>query len=386
MRAPSTFTVTVTETSIPVITKSVYPIPASSDTNEPATRTPPYPSQSSGSVSGSVLPTPPYLNGSGINTPASYTNATTGYVPLSANASGALPNNPSSISPMQAPSGPTANKILGPFENTEGMFNHTSSAGRLQPLRLFAVLPRLILFIDFAKAQVTGEASQHIEPRFYPYPAPLNSGPPPHLSDTPRDVAPTISESQILGTLTTTSTITFTMTDVHSPTGPLNFSLPSIVVMSSASVEVSSLTSSSLLQEANTSSPSLSLFATVSTGIVPSIVMSTSNSTVIPPSTSEVNDTNSGSYTPWWSSVHNATVSVTVTEPASPTSITTTMTLTFNVTNTIEKPTTHTTTLIRTTGLFNAGATPTAAGVVEELNFFLYYVVIATWVVLFAMT
>lgn len=373
MRTPSTITVTVTETSVPVITKSVYPIPVPDEPNEAATHTPPYPSQSFISNTGSVLPSPPYLNASGIDASAGSTIASTGHLSYHTNVLGALPDNPASISQVLASSSPTVNKILGPFQNTEGMFNRTSSAGRLRPLQFFTLLTRFIFLVDSAKSQVTGAIPQQIESRFYPYPAPLNSGPPPHLSNTPRDISDsTITESQGLVTLMTTSTIVHTTTDVQSHNGPFNFSALSTTTSEVTIVQVSDPQG---FPSATTTSDSVDPVATV--------VLTT---TVAPVYSSEINNTQPGSYSTWWSDVRNVTVEITVTETASPLPITTTTTVTNNVTNTIEKPVIHTTTKLTTTGLFNGGSSPTAAGVVEGINFFLGCITIATWIVLFAMT
>lgn len=378
MRPPSTITITVTETSVPVITKSVYPVPASNEPNEPATHTPSYPSQSSSLDAGSVPPSPPYLNASGISTPAESTNASTGYLPHRTGVLGALPDNPASISQVLASASQTVNKILGPFENT-GMLNHTSSTGRLRPLQLFTLLSRLIFLIDSTKSQVAGPISQQIESRLYPYPTPLNSGPPPHLSNTPRDVSQgTTAESIDLMTLTTTSTVIHTTTDLHSNNGPFNFSALSTFVSSVTVVQVS--------DPQSTPSNTSDLSATTTSGSVDPVITAVLTTTVAPVSSSDVDITQAGSYSAWWSSIRNVTVEITVTESATPVLITTIMTVTNNVTNTIEQPVTHTLTRVTTTGMTTEGASPTAAGVVKSINFFLGRVIVATWIVLFAMT
>lgn len=381
MRTPSTITVTVTETSVPVITKSVYPVPAPNEPNEPATHTPPHLSQSYTTDAGSILPSPPYLNASGITTPADSTNASTGYLPYRTNVLGALPDNPASISQALASSSQTAGKILGPFENTEGMLNHTSSAGRLRPLQLFTLLSRLVFFVDSAKPQATGPLVQQIGSRFYPYAAPLNSGPPPHLSNTARDVSQgTATESQLLVTLTTTSTAVHTTTDAQQHKDPFDFSSLSTFV--------------SLVTVVHGGGPGpeppLSSTSNLSATIIsePASAVSTANFTtaVGPISSSEINGTQPGSYSTWWSAVRNVTVQVTVTETTSPLLIATTMTVTNNVTTTIEQSVTHTTTKTMTTGSSSEIASPIAAGVVETVNYFLSSVVLATWIILIAMT
>lgn len=409
MRSRSTITVTVTETSTPVITRSVYPVPASSTTNAFATystsrsetHTTPLSDKSSSSSASSVLSSPPYLN-------RTYTST------LTSTYTSTLAIRPSNVTqhlPLQTkiPAVPLESPVHLPVtevsssSSADAMRSPTSFAGRVRPSRFFALLTRFLSLSTFVKAQSQctsnsktctthavsetcwvresaasvcrnkSTSSHTLMPHFGSFPMSSNPKTASYLTKVLRHllVSNISVTSDILGTIVSTSTIVFTATQHPQGNSPMGMAFPSIPVP----VPTSAL--SSLLTNSNPPPIPTSVLATLTNGATQVSAASSVGSSDGPASSihSGTSIAASGSYSSWWSSVHGITVFVTTTEPAISTFVSATVTSTHNVTRTFETHHTHTLTVSDTSA-------PTVTNAAGQLDFSISYIVLAMWIVL----
>lgn len=404
---------TVTETSTPVLTISVYPIPATSLANKTSTYTPPYQNASSSLASSTVVPSPVYFNTS-ITYVMTYTstyttmriiNTTTEY-PIGPEVTG-VPGVPIHMTASQSAASFTGSAINGSITGWPLL----SNAGSLRPPRFFGLLTKALSLSGLVNAQSTlpyipdgnepegladvcamgedvpndcpnsSETSGGIVSRFYPYPAPLNSGPPPHLTNTVRDVSDNNTSSMVgvPGTLIVTSTVVqtvvattpFSSTSAPSPKGetvlpPPISEISSFVATSSDIASLSALVSDISTKEHPNATSTVVAATPVTSNLTTTVDVAT-HSTAPSSSTSLL------------SSDHSVTILFTVTETPVSAIVSTTETILSHITETDKEYTTSTfiKTVSQTFPAFTGGVAPSATSFAARLGFSIGCVMLA---------